>query len=151
MSYQNKPENLTVYLAKSSHVDPRSVVENPGSLKQVSFELTLGANAILYVPNAAPKTPRWSRFFDGHVPVDTFGLTRSEGALLTLSHRGRIFALTFGTGRFQLKQDCWEERFGLRTALNCIGTNIVQKYRQTYARFHRPPHARTSQSRGDCE
>jgi uncharacterized protein (TIGR04141 family) len=44
-----------------------------------------------------------------------------------LRHRDRVFALTFGTGRFHLKQDRLEESFGLHVALNCIGENVVKR------------------------
>jgi uncharacterized protein (TIGR04141 family) len=121
-----KPQSLTVYLAKETYTVPQSVVEKVDALKEISFELSLGPGATLFVPEASSNVPRWTKFFSGHVPPDTFGRTRSEGALLTLRHGNRVYALAFGAGRFHLKQDCWEERFGLRVALNCIGNNVVK-------------------------
>jgi uncharacterized protein (TIGR04141 family) len=121
-----KPQPLTVYLAKDAHSEPRSVIDDFGSVKQISFEHTLGPGAALFIPSTNAKLPKWTSFFADHVPSDTFAKTRSEGALLVLRHNDRVFAVAFGTGRFQLKQDCWEERFGLRVALNCVGNNVVK-------------------------
>jgi len=102
------------------------VVDDPEGLKHFPIDQTDASRTDLYVPAPSTKSPRWASFFDSQVPPDTFGLATSVGALLTLRHKDRVFAITFGTGRFHLKQDCWEDSFGLRVALNCIGNNVVK-------------------------
>jgi uncharacterized protein (TIGR04141 family) len=121
-----KPQRLTVCLAKPAITVPRDVVEAPAGLKHFPVDETEASRTDLYVPDPSRKLPKWASFFDSKVPPDTFGLASSVGALLTLRHKNRVFAITFGTGRFHLKQDCWEDSFGLRVALNCIGNNVVK-------------------------
>jgi len=117
-----KPQPLTVYLAKQAIVDTRSILKAPDSLKHYPIAQT----GDLFVPLTASKQPKWAKFFGDYLPPTTFGQISSAGALFAIKHKNRVFALTFGTGRFQLKEDCWEERFGLRIALNCIGDNTVK-------------------------
>lgn len=40
--------------------------------------------------------------------------------------KGRLYAITFGQGRYLLQSECWEERFGLIVALNTIGENNIR-------------------------
>jgi len=119
-------QRLTVYLVKPTVTKARDIVDNPKSLTHYAIASDQGPIGDLYVPGTSWKQPKWTRFFDAFVPPKTFGVSSSVGALFTIEHKAKIFALTFGTGRFHLKEDCWEERFGLRVALNCIGTNVVK-------------------------
>lgn len=120
-----KTQSLTIYLAKSSITDPRDLLVRDSGVMQYAIgpDNTYGT---LYVQIRDPKPPRWAQFFNDFLPLDVFGHVTSAGALLVVSQRNRIFALSFGTGRFLLKPDSWEERFGLRVALNCIGDNAVK-------------------------
>ena len=120
-----KTERLTIYLIKESFASIADIIDASSALKRFPIPQN-GSLGELYIPPAHPKEPKWSRFFQAHVAPKEFGKASSVGALLALNHQGRIFALSFGTGRFCLKQDCWEDRFGLLVALNCIGTNIVK-------------------------
>ena len=113
-------------MAKPAITDPRDVVDDPAALKHFPIDHGQGSSVDLYVPEPSVKPPKWASFFGSHVPPETFGRASAVGALLTLRHKDRVFALTFGTGRFHLQQDCWEDSFGLRVALNCIGNNIVK-------------------------
>lgn len=113
-------------LAKPTITVPRDVVEGPAGLRHFPIDDTEASRTDLYVPAPSTKLPKWASFFYSRVPPDTFGLASSVGALLTLRHKDRVFAITFGTGRFHLKQDCWEDSFGLRVALNCIGNNVAK-------------------------
>jgi uncharacterized protein (TIGR04141 family) len=125
MADPTKIQPLTIYLAKEAFTKPLDVVKDPDGLKHHA----IGGGASvgdLYIPLSAYKQPKWARFFTNYVPPDAFGQLRSAGALFTTVHKNRVFAFTFGTGRFLLKQDCWEDRFGLRVALNCIGDNTVK-------------------------
>jgi len=113
-------------MAKAAIANTSDVVEAPAALTHFSLQYGTALSADLYVPAASMKYPKWASFFESHLPPDTFGRASSVGALLTLLYKGRVYAFTFGTGRFHLKQDCWEERFGLHVALNCIGNNVVK-------------------------
>jgi uncharacterized protein (TIGR04141 family) len=124
VSSATKPQPLTVYLVKEAFTDTRDILKDPDALNH--YPIGQPPIGDLYVPVVAPKHPKWARFFEAYLPPRTFGQLSSAGALFAITHKKKLFALTFGTGRFLLKQDCWEERFGLRVALNCIGDNTVK-------------------------
>jgi hypothetical protein len=65
-------------------------------------------------------------FFDGYVESTVFGENCSTAAALIVEVRQKMFALTFGYGRFILNTDFLEEKFGLKVALNCIGEGSVR-------------------------
>jgi len=117
---------LTVYLVKEAFAAPQDILKKPHSPQHYPIGLGSGAIGDLYVESRSPKQPRWAAFFHDYLPPTVFGQISSANALFTLKHENRLFALTFGTGRFLLKPDCWEDRFGLRVALNCIGDNTVK-------------------------
>jgi uncharacterized protein (TIGR04141 family) len=122
----NNPQQLTVYLVKETFATPQDILKKPHSPKHYPIDHGSGAIGDLYVESRSPKQPRWAAFFHDYLPPEVFGQISSANALFILKHEDRLFALTFGTGRFLLKPDCWEDRFGLRVALNCIGDNTVK-------------------------
>jgi uncharacterized protein (TIGR04141 family) len=122
----SKPEPLTIYLVKESFASAQDILKDPNSSKH--YPIGSGKEAIgdLYIQSRSPKQPRWARFFHKYLSPTVFGQITSANALFTIKQNRRLFALTFGTGRFLLKPDCWEDRFGLRVALNCIGEKTVK-------------------------
>ena len=102
--------------------------------------------AELYVKPSRPKPPVWARFFEGYLKSDQLGRVASASALLLVKAKNRIFAITFGQGRYLLKQESWEEHFGLRVALNSVGENHVRSVdKRTFDAISR--HSREQASR----
>jgi uncharacterized protein (TIGR04141 family) len=124
MSPSEQPEipqrDLTIYLLKEQLKSPEDAVREPAQLK--SFTITASGTTVgeLYVRSPKSRVPRWAEFFEGHLDIAELGRVASTSAVSVVRTRGRLFALTFGQGRFLLVPDCWEERFGLRVAVNCI-------------------------------
>jgi uncharacterized protein (TIGR04141 family) len=142
-----KPQPLTVYLVKEDISDPRDFLKNSTSSNHYPIGRDDHAIGDLYVEPRSPKQPRWARFFQDYVPTAAFGQISSANALLVVKQDDRIFAVTFGTGRFLLKPDCWEDRFGLRVALNCIGDSAVKSIdKDTFDPLARHTREQTSRS-----
>ncbi|MFB3917466.1 MAG: DUF6119 family protein [Terriglobales bacterium] len=112
--------DLTIYLLKEETKEPADALREAGRLK--SFKITAGGATVgeLYVKPPRSRAPRWAEFFNGHLDIAELGRVASTSAVLIAKTQGRLFALTFGQGRFLMAPDCWEERFGLRVAVNCI-------------------------------
>lgn len=75
--------------------------------------------------------PDWvDTFFNGRLQCsDKFRIASASGVLLVTRHfdeGDRIFAITFGSGRYLLEDNVTEERFGLRIALNSIQYNSLR-------------------------
>lgn len=114
-------QGLTIYLIKEGYDTAESIIDD----QKKSDEHELSDIGDLFVQTGWRKPPRWARFFEGYVPIEQLGFVESAAAILIMESQKRLFAITFGQGRYLLKPGCWEERFGLRVALNSIGeTNI---------------------------
>src|SRR5580658_1891836 len=109
-------QSLNIYLAKQRFTKAVDIVKDPQTARHYAIGQD-GSIGDLYIPRSHGKQPDWAGFFADYVKPDDFGFVTSAGALLVVRYGERIFAFTFGTGRFLLKPDCWEDRFGLRAAL----------------------------------
>lgn len=112
--------DLTIYLLKQQFRNATEAIRAPGHLK--TFTITSGGNTVgeLFVKSPRAHVPKWAEFFKGHVDVSELGRVASTAGVLMIKTRNRLFALTFGQGRFLLVPDSWQERFGLKVAVNCI-------------------------------
>lgn len=80
----------------------------------------------LFVKQTRAKSPKWADLFVPYVPRDQLGLVRSSAAVFVVPVDDRLFALTFGQGRFLLHPDAYEERFGLVVTLNSIQSDALR-------------------------
>lgn len=126
MTDEARTHPLTIYLARPGTTALADLLDP--SLKMAPYQIKIGdiATAELYIQVPSPKPPDWATFFDGYIPSEDFGENSSTSAVLLVETRGKRYALTFGHGRFLLNSDCWEDRFGLKVALNCIGDGKVR-------------------------
>lgn len=118
--------SLTIYLIKSGR-GPESIIRPEAPIK-ARHKITLGGghSGELYIRWAPSRVPKWAGLFEGYIEGAELGQVSSPGAVLLLEIKDRVFAVTFGQGRYLLEQDSWEERFGLRVTLNSIGENQIR-------------------------
>lgn len=118
---EKKPiRDLAIYLLKDDGREPEKFIPRRRSLKK--FDIAEGGTAVgtLFVKRPKGQPPRWAGFFEGFVEPDELGRVSNASAVLLVKTSGRNFALTFGHGHTLLEPESWEERFGLRVALNSI-------------------------------
>lgn len=148
MTEDKKPSlNLMIYLAKDTYHLPVALLKS-GDQEVLKFPIRSGRSIVgdLYVQPIQPKAPRWARYFKDFIDVRQLGKVSSASAVLIVKANGRLFAITFGHGRHLLVPDCWEERFGLIVALNCVGENNVRSIdKRTFDAISR--HSREQASR----
>lgn len=121
-----KTQNLSIFLIKEDFKSSDQIITDNPRIKEHTIEVDGVAVGQLFVQRIPPKPPRWACFFDGCIDVSEIGNVATTSAVLLVENNGRMFAITFGHGRYLLKTDCWEERFGLRVTLNCIDENKVR-------------------------
>lgn len=139
-------QGLTIYLLKQEHSTPQSILKNESGLDK--HQIGPGDRPIgeLYVKRTRPKAPRWTRFFETYIDPGQLGQISSVAAVLLVVASGKLFAITFGQGRYLLNSQCWEERFGLRVALNSIGEGKIRSIdKRTFDAISR--HSREQASR----
>lgn len=75
----------------------------------------------LYFKSIQLNSPKWVSLFTSVIDDDLDELKNSSAsAVFIIKSKNRFFALTFGHGKSLLQNDCYEENFGLRIALNTI-------------------------------
>ena len=122
-----KPRNsLTIYSLKEEIEAPDDAVKRNSELNHDTLTLG-GVEAELYIQPERPRYPNWSRLLTEVVDFKKMGIGSSSSAgVLIVPAAGRLFALTFGWGRHLLHPGVWEERFGLKVALNAIDPKSVR-------------------------
>jgi uncharacterized protein (TIGR04141 family) len=123
---KGRVESLTVYLAKHGLERPGDTIRDPDRLRPFKITDDAGVLGILYVESRSANPPRWGRFFEPQVDRSQLGRVSSTSAVLHVIVEGRAMLLTFGQGRSLLNPLCWEDRFGLRVALNSIGASSIR-------------------------
>lgn len=118
--------NYSIFLIKKDRISVSQII----NLKNIEGEekITNGRELIgtLYLKKADYRRPRWASIFDKYIDTRKIGEGGNPSALLLIKVKDRFFAITFGQGRYLLVQDCWEERFGLKSALNIIEENSIK-------------------------
>ena len=117
---------LTIFLIKKEETTVDSFLPNKGSLDCYTLEDGQKTIGDLYVKKPHSKPPGWGKFFKDYVDLRDLGKASSTAAVLIVHAEDRWFAITFGQGRFMLKPECWEERFGLLVSLNSVGQNQIK-------------------------
>lgn len=117
--------SLTVYLLTPESVDPLEVVTIDKALDFDDYPGDEG-DWLLFVRNVNSGTPDWAAYLRQIFAKAKFSTSASVSALLLIPHLGRLWAITFGRGRFILREGAIEERFGLRCALNAIDPEKIR-------------------------
>lgn len=111
---------FSIYLLKEPF-DASNALETVNSLQPAEAR-DLPAGATLFVLDSAPHEPWWKNYFG----VQHKLLQSSKGAIVFLPAGERVFALCFGHVSHNLKDECYEYDFGIRTTLNCVDPNKLK-------------------------
>jgi uncharacterized protein (TIGR04141 family) len=121
-----KVQPLTIYFARQG-VERAKLLDSDNAFQHhLSLKINEEITADLYIQPSNRKRPSWVSFFEGHVDLEMFGKNSSTGAALLITVGAKHFAITFGRGSSLLSSTGWEDRFGLKVALNCIGDEKVR-------------------------
>jgi len=121
---EKKPyRRLNVLLAKDefSGNGYRELLSPDAKVAELELEDGHDFDGILYVKNPEDKRPRWAQLVDTLVGREVDQLSnRSSSAVFLIRVGGKVLAFTFGYGRFLLNLGCFQQDFGLKTALNTL-------------------------------
>jgi len=126
-----KHHNLSILLLKDDFDNFDHVIKGDSRTRKYIIEDGSQHIGTLYVRSSVPKPPKWSSFFEGAIKIEDIGINTTVGAVLFKEIEGKIFAVTFGHGRYLLNPDSWVERFGLKVALNSIGREKIRTIDKT--------------------
>ena len=124
---------LTIFLIKAGETTADLFLPTKSFLNCYTLKDEQQTIGYLYVKKPHSKPPMWGRFFKDYVDTNYLGKASSTAAVFVVKVDERWFAITFGQGRFLLKPECWEERFGLLVSLNSVGQNQIKSIdKQTF-------------------
>jgi uncharacterized protein (TIGR04141 family) len=111
---------LSIYLVKTAYSKAHDIIDSSDCWPAVSIPIAPGVSGSLFIKKSPDKTPKWAYLFQDYLDLaDLRGPAFSGVLFVTLN--GRSYVLSFGqSGRFLIKSDVFEERFGLICALNSI-------------------------------
>lgn len=115
---------FTIYLLRESIETAEHAVAKDAAMHVISD----GASQYgkLFVKQTPAKPPKWSGLFEDYIDPSKLGKVQSSAAAFIVPVEGRLFALTFGHGRFILHPDAYEERFGLLVTLNSVKSDALR-------------------------
>lgn len=126
-STKGRVHTLSVFLMKEGFASPARCMKAGTSVDQM--KVADGGRAIgdLVWRQNKRQAPKWLSLFEevpGLKMPDLFNA--SNGAVLFVKRKGRMFALAFGQGRHLLAPGSWEEQFGLRVTLNSVDPQMLR-------------------------
>ncbi len=110
---------LTIYLIKEEFDKADEIISEKAAHDPIKINIP-GCPSLLFVERSNNFHPAWVSLFSEFVDPTTIPKIASLSALLLAQTKDRYFALTFGNGRFLLRPEVLEERFGLLVALNSV-------------------------------
>lgn len=120
MPADKKVRHLSIFLIKGSHKTAPAVIREDACSAPVDVNVSGLGKCKLYIKKTSPAPPKWASLFEDYLDIGALAVPGVSAALF-VRNRGKCFVLTFGQGgRFLLKDEVWEDRFGLHTALNSV-------------------------------
>ncbi|HPH38014.1 MAG TPA: TIGR04141 family sporadically distributed protein [Sediminibacterium sp.] len=127
---QIKTNKLNIYLIKDKYLDEDSITRIGDDVEIV--KVLLNNVGSFYFKKSFLNPPDWiESFFKNDKAIDpTNFLGSGSKAVLIIKilyrNKNRFFAIPFGSGRFLLRDFCYEERFGLITSLNILESKSIR-------------------------
>ena len=130
---------IAIYLIKEQYSDHNHILKETKGTKETSdpkppVPLIINNDAVFYYSESKQSQPLWVKNFFGSSLSEIENLLynkTTKGVLLISanvnSDKRRTFAIPFGYGWTLLNPGVWEERFGLKVALNILDDENVRR------------------------
>jgi uncharacterized protein (TIGR04141 family) len=120
MPGDKKVRHLSIFLVKDGYKTASAVIHEDACDAPVDVPISGLGKCKLYIKKTRASPPKWASLFEDYLDIRALAVPGVSAALV-VQRRSKCFVLTFGQGgRFLLKDDVWEDRFGLHTALNSV-------------------------------
>ncbi len=126
MPSERKVTHLAIYLIKEHLTLPAQIVVSEVCEAPIDIKLSGHSPGQLFVRRTAAVPPRWATLFMESINPSHFAVP-GVAAVLLIKVGQRHFALAFGQGgRFLIRDDVFEERFGLLCSLNTLDPKSIR-------------------------
>jgi uncharacterized protein (TIGR04141 family) len=117
---KKKVKHLNIFLIKPEYAESEQVIEADSCDEAIAVPIAGSEGGRLFIKKTPARPPKWTALFQDVADVKKLKVP-SVAAAFFLRVKDRSFALAFGPGgRFLLKDDVFEDRFGLLCALNSV-------------------------------
>lgn len=122
-----KTRTLTVFLLKEHIKTVDEAVKEDANAQRYQINPDLPYTGALYVGDTKNHPPSWLSFVNTGL-IDQLDVSPnvSTSAVLLIEMASRIFAITFGYGRYLLEPESCEIDFGLKVALNAVDADRLR-------------------------
>lgn len=119
--------HLHFKLIKKNITRIENALQDAKALDTYDIKPGFGFRGKVFVAPPNQGQPKWVEFMQGGTKESIKKITnRSNAAIMLVKHKKRIFAVTFGHGRFLLKDDVAVPDFGIKTALNALQHDSIR-------------------------
>lgn len=120
-------QTLSICLIKEKFTSVSHIINDANCKPPISLNIAGASDVMLYLKQGEPHPPKWSSLFEQLLDKNALGYSASVSAVLILKINERYYVLLFGpAGRFLLKDDVCEDRFGLLVALNSVNRDTIR-------------------------
>lgn len=117
---KKKTHHLSIYLVKKSYSSANDVIDASDCWPAVSIPIEPHLSGLLFIKKVPDKVPKWAHLFQDFIDITKLQAPAFSGAMF-VKLQSRCYILAFGqSGRHLIRNDIFEERFGLICALNSI-------------------------------
>lgn len=121
MAKEKNVVHLNSFLIKEEFKQCNHIIKEDDCNEPIEIPMSGCEKGRLYVKHIPGKRPKWSAIFKDVIDLEIIGRTSNVSAAFLLKVSGRYFVLAFGQGgRFLIRDNVCEERFGLLVALNSV-------------------------------
>lgn len=121
MANEKNTAHLSIFLVKEEFKQHNKIIKENDCKDPIVIPISGSGNSHLYIKKTPGKYPKWSSIFSELIDLSQIGKISNIAAAFLIKVADRYFVLAFGQGgRFLIKDDVCEERFGLLVALNSI-------------------------------
>lgn len=110
--------DLTVFLIKKNFTDYKEVFKDYDSLEELDIKEKFNLSGKVYIGDNKESNIKWNSLLSNGVVKYTPQFSKSARAVLLVERKKRMFAFTFGYGRYLLNDDSYVRDFGLKIILN---------------------------------
>jgi len=126
MPQEKRSHSLSIFLLKGGYEHPHEAIKVDACDSPIDIPISGYGSGQLFVRRTGSTAPRWAQLFNEFLDPTAVAVP-GVSAALWLSINDKKFVLTFGQGgRFLLKEDVHEERFGLLTTLNSVSSETLR-------------------------
>src|SRR5258706_2177542 len=123
MANEKRVNHLSIFLIKAAFTTSGQVLKVETCDQPTAIVIAGHGEGQLFIKKTSPNPPRWAALFKDYVDLSSLAVPGVAAAFF-IEINGRCFVIAFGQGgRHLLKEQVFEERFGLLCALNAVDPN----------------------------